>query len=52
MNTGHCGCNMTNISNFYCTVQHSQFANLSTDEPEIIYHIDLEMTSDPFGLML
>lgn len=43
---------MTSISISYFTAQHSQFANLSTDEPEIINHIDWEMTSDPFGLML
>lgn len=43
---------MTSVSISYSAVQHSQFANMSTDEPEIINHIDLEMTSDPFGLML
>lgn len=43
---------MTNISISDFAAQHSHFANLSTDEPEIINHIDLEITSDPFGLML
>ena len=43
---------MTSVSLSYFAAQHSQFANLSSDEPEILNHIDLEMTSDPFGLML
>lgn len=33
------------------SVSISYFANLSNDEPEIINHVDLEMTSDSFGLM-
>ena len=44
--------NMISINISCFVAQDSWFANLSTDEPEIIYHIDFEMTSDPVGLML
>lgn len=39
------------ISIFNFVTQHTQFANLIADGPEIIYHVDLKMTSDPLGLM-
>lgn len=42
-------CDSISIFNF--VAQHTQFANLIADGPEIIYHVDLEMTSDPLGLM-
>ena len=37
------------ISIFNFEAKHTQFAHLSTGELEIIYHTDLEMTSDPSG---
>lgn len=42
-------CDSISIFNF--VAQHTQFANLIADGPEIIYHVDLEMTSDSLGLM-
>jgi hypothetical protein len=42
---------MTSIA-FLNLYNNTQFANLSTNEPEIICHIDLEMTSDSSELML
>lgn len=37
------------ISIFNFEAKHTQFAHLSTDELEVIYYTDLEMTSDSLG---